>query len=251
MISLFAWFARHRCWRYWRHALPRLRNGESIRCHRSRRGRSEPPRSRQAARRQPQARGDAGVHRREARRADRRADAGRRLFHPHFQQGRGPERACLCAGAGARAGRARRRRRTSLPGSRRSPPIRITRTSASWSSRSAKLKAPVPVDLVWTSQNYHDLHNFPGLDVGVFNQMVFDALKPGGIYLVLDHAAEPGSGARDTATLHRIDADTVKKEVLAAGFVFVGSSDLLRQPADSHRSRCSIPASAAGPTSSF
>ncbi len=87
----------------------------------------------------------------------------------------------------------------------------------------AQLKAPEPVDLVWTSQNYHDFHNFPGLDVGVFNQLVFEALKPGGTYLVLDHAAEPGSGARDTGTLHRIDPETVKKEVLAAGFVFVGS----------------------------
>jgi predicted methyltransferase len=98
----------------------------------------------------------------------------------------------------------------------------------------SELKTPEPVDLVWTSQNYHDLHNFPGIDVGVFNQLVFEALKPGGIYLVLDHAAEPGSGIRDTATLHRIDAETVKKEVLAAGFVFVGSSDLLREPGDAH-----------------
>jgi predicted methyltransferase len=98
----------------------------------------------------------------------------------------------------------------------------------------AQLKAPEPVDLVWTSQNYHDLHNFPGVDVTVFNQLVFDALKPGGTYLVLDHAAEPGSGVRDTATLHRIDPETVKKEVLAAGFVFVGSSDLLHQADDPH-----------------
>jgi predicted methyltransferase len=98
----------------------------------------------------------------------------------------------------------------------------------------SQLKLPVLADLVWTSQNYHDLHNFPGLDVGVFNQMVFDALKPGGIYFILDHAAEPGSGLRDTATLHRIDAEIVKKEVLAAGFVFVGGSDTLRQPGDSH-----------------
>jgi predicted methyltransferase len=98
----------------------------------------------------------------------------------------------------------------------------------------AQLKAPEPVDLVWTSQNYHDFHNFPGLDVTVFNQLVFDALKPGGTYLVLDHAAEPGSGVRDTATLHRIDVDTVKKEVLAAGFVLVGSSDLLHQADDPH-----------------
>jgi predicted methyltransferase len=98
----------------------------------------------------------------------------------------------------------------------------------------SKLGVPAPVDLVWTSQNYHDLHNFPGLDVGVFNKMVFDDLKPGGIYLILDHAAEAGSGGRDTATLHRIDPETVKQEVLAAGFVFVASSDLLRQPGDTH-----------------
>jgi predicted methyltransferase len=96
----------------------------------------------------------------------------------------------------------------------------------------SQLGVPAPVDLVWTSQNYHDLHNLPGLDVGVFNKMVFDDLKPGGIYLVLDHTAEAGSGGRDTKTLHRIDPETVKKEVLAAGFVFVGGSDLLRQPSD-------------------
>jgi predicted methyltransferase len=93
---------------------------------------------------------------------------------------------------------------------------------------------PAPVDMVWTSQNYHDPHNFPGLDVGVFNKMVFDDLKPGGVYLILDHAAAAGSGLRDTKTLHRIDPETVKAEVLAAGFKLVGSSDLLRQPGDDH-----------------
>jgi predicted methyltransferase len=98
----------------------------------------------------------------------------------------------------------------------------------------SQLGVPSPVDLMWTSQNYHDLHNLPGLDVGVFNKMVFDDLKPGGIYLVLDHAAEAGSGERDTKTLHRIDPETVKKEVLAAGFEFVGSSNLLAQAGDSH-----------------
>src|ERR1700734_2571547 len=98
----------------------------------------------------------------------------------------------------------------------------------------SQLGVPVPVDMVWTSQNYHDLHNFPGLDVGVFNKMVFDDLKPGGIYLILDHAAAAGSGARDTKTLHRIDPETVKAEVLAAGFKLVGGSDLLHQPGDDH-----------------
>lgn len=98
----------------------------------------------------------------------------------------------------------------------------------------SQLKAPVPVDLVWTSQNYHDLHNFPGIDVGVFNQVVFEALKPGGIYVIVDHEAEAGSGTRDTATLHRIEAESVKKEATDAGFMFIGSSDLLRQAGDNH-----------------
>jgi predicted methyltransferase len=98
-----------------------------------------------------------------------------------------------------------------------------------------ELKAPVPVDLIWTSQNYHDLHNLPGLDVGVFNQLIYANLKPGGSYFILDHAALPGSGIRDTASLHRIDVETVKQEVGAAGFVLAGSSDLLRNPADSHK----------------
>ena len=106
----------------------------------------------------------------------------------------------------------------------------------------SELKVPVPVDLVWTSQNYHDLHNLPGLDLGVFNKLVFDDLKPGGIYLILDHRAEAGSGSRDTRTLHRIDPEIVKKEVLAAGFVFVGSSNLLERPSDSHKLKVFDPA---------
>ncbi len=106
----------------------------------------------------------------------------------------------------------------------------------------SQLKTPVPVDLVWTSQNYHDLHNFPGLDITVFNQMVFDALKPGGVYLILDHAAAPGTGTADTSTLHRIDEAAVKKEVLAAGFVFVASSNLLRRSSDPHTAKVFDPA---------
>jgi len=106
----------------------------------------------------------------------------------------------------------------------------------------SQLKTPAPVDLVWTSQNYHDLHNFPGLDVAVFNQMVFQALKPGGIYLILDHATAPGAGVSQTSTLHRIDPEIVKKEVLAAGFEFVGSSDLLRRASDPHTAKVFDPA---------
>jgi predicted methyltransferase len=106
----------------------------------------------------------------------------------------------------------------------------------------AKLAAPVPVDLVWTSLNYHDLHNIAGVDVRAFNKQMFDSLKPGGIYLVLDHAAAAGSGARDTKTLHRIDPETVKEEVLAAGFKLAESSDLLRQAGDDHTLKVFDPA---------
>lgn len=94
-----------------------------------------------------------------------------------------------------------------------------------------RLVTPVQVDLVFTAQNYHDLHNFP-VDVVGFNKIVLDSLKPGGLYVVLDHSAPAGSALQDTKTLHRIDADVVKKEVTAAGFEFVGASDVLANAAD-------------------
>jgi predicted methyltransferase len=93
------------------------------------------------------------------------------------------------------------------------------------------LAPPAPVDLVFTSQNYHDLHNFP-VDVVGYNKGVLNSLKPGGLYVVLDHSAAAGSGLRDTKTLHRIDAEVVKKEVTDAGFEFVGASDALANAAD-------------------
>jgi predicted methyltransferase len=96
--------------------------------------------------------------------------------------------------------------------------------------------APEKLDVVWTSQNYHDLHDkfFGPVDIAAFNKAVFNALKPGGVFIVLDHAAEAGSGLRDTDTLHRIDPAVVKAEVETAGFRFVGESKGLRNPADPH-----------------
>lgn len=95
---------------------------------------------------------------------------------------------------------------------------------------------PGGLDVVWTSENYHDLHNktFGAIDMTRFNRMIYEALKPGGVFVVEDHAAAAGSGARDTETIHRIDADLVKREVLSAGFVFDGSSDVLHNPDDAH-----------------
>jgi predicted methyltransferase len=91
-----------------------------------------------------------------------------------------------------------------------------------------------PADVVFTAQNYHDVHNVPNIDIAAFNKSVFNALKPGGVYIVLDHAAAPGSGARDTSTLHRIDPAAVKAEALAAGFVLAGQSKVLENPQDAH-----------------
>ncbi len=106
----------------------------------------------------------------------------------------------------------------------------------------ADFHLPRPVDLVWTSQNYHDLHNIPGLKVADFDRAVYKALKPGGIFLVLDHVAPAGSGFSDTSTLHRIDPEAVKKEIMSAGFQFVGESDVLHNPKDAHTLKVFDPA---------
>jgi predicted methyltransferase len=112
--------------------------------------------------------------------------------------------------------------------------------------------APEPLDLVWISDNYHDLHDafFAPADLALINKAVFAALKPGGIYLVLDHAAPNGSGLADTNTLHRIDEASVKSEVEAAGFKFDGESDALRNPADT-REKAIFDPSVKGKTDQF
>ncbi len=88
------------------------------------------------------------------------------------------------------------------------------------------------VDLLFTAQNYHDLHNIANADVAAMDKAVFAALKPGGIFLVIDHSAPAGSGFQDTNTLHRIDEAAVKTEVESAGFKLVGESDILKNPKD-------------------
>lgn len=89
------------------------------------------------------------------------------------------------------------------------------------------LDVPEPVDLVWTSQNYHDVR----AQADAVNAAAFEALKPGGIYFILDHAAVEGGG-KETIALHRIDENIVKADVLAAGFVLEAEGDFLRNPAD-------------------
>jgi predicted methyltransferase len=96
------------------------------------------------------------------------------------------------------------------------------------------LKFPEKLDLFWISRNYHDLHDeFMGpVDIAVFNKAVYSALKPGGVYVILDHSAAQGAPANVTDTLHRIEASTVRREVEAAGFTFDSESSILANPAD-------------------
>jgi predicted methyltransferase len=101
------------------------------------------------------------------------------------------------------------------------------------------LDFPEKLDLFWISRNYHDLHDkFMGpVDAAAFNKAVYKALKPGGVYVVLDHAAAAGAPADVTETLHRIESSTVRREVEAAGFKFVSESSILANPADPRTAR--------------
>lgn len=98
------------------------------------------------------------------------------------------------------------------------------------------LAFPEPVDVIFTAQNYHDLHlamSPPGTADKV-NAALFAALKPGGVLVIIDHAAVAGSGTKDSNALHRIDPAAVRAEVEKAGFVFEAETPILRNPADPH-----------------
>ncbi len=95
------------------------------------------------------------------------------------------------------------------------------------------LGIPTKADLVWTAQNYHDVHNWAGASgAAALNKAVFAALKPGGLYVIIDHSGGPGLDDAGMNKLHRIDEALVKREVAAAGFVLDGESSALRNPAD-------------------
>jgi predicted methyltransferase len=95
---------------------------------------------------------------------------------------------------------------------------------------------PEKVDLAWITQNYHDLHiaKYGRVDMAAFNRHVYESLKPGGIYFILDHQAKPGTDEAQIAKLHRIEKSQVIREVEAAGFKLVAEGDALHRPADDH-----------------
>lgn len=111
---------------------------------------------------------------------------------------------------------------------------------------------PAGLDLIFTAQNYHDLHLEPFADdtAQKVNAAAFAALKPGGLYVIVDHHATAGSGLAAADSLHRIDIEQVKREVTAAGFVLDGESEVLANTTDPRTANVFDP-SIRGKTSQF
>jgi len=99
-----------------------------------------------------------------------------------------------------------------------------------------QFKLPQKIDLFWITQNYHDLHiaKYGAVDMAAFNRHVFDSLKRGGVYFILDHQANPGVTDAQIAVLHRIPKSQVIAEVTAAGFKLAAEGKFLNRAADDH-----------------
>jgi len=93
-----------------------------------------------------------------------------------------------------------------------------------------------PLDIAWVTQNYHDLKiaKYGVVDIAAFNRAVFAALKPGGVFMVIDHEAPAGMAVDDIAKMHRIQKAQVIREVEAAGFKLANEGTFLRHPGDDH-----------------
>jgi predicted methyltransferase len=109
------------------------------------------------------------------------------------------------------------------------------------------VELPQNIDAVFIVLYYHDLP-INKLDTAKFNARVFNALKPGGTYFIVDHNAAPGSGMRDTEKLHRIDPAVIKQEVKAAGFELIEDSKLLSNPGDDYTKGVSFAPGSRGTT---
>jgi predicted methyltransferase len=97
----------------------------------------------------------------------------------------------------------------------------------------ANFVTPEPVDVVWTSDNLHDMHNGPaGADLPAALKGIFNSLHKGGVFIVIDHRAAKGAGKDVTSSLHRMDEDIAKQEIEAAGFKLAGESKILTNASD-------------------
>ena len=98
-----------------------------------------------------------------------------------------------------------------------------------------------PADVLWLHLFYHDLHTAliqaKGATAAQFNRAGYARLKPGGSYVIVDHAAAAGAGTRDAQSLHRIDPASIRDEVEAAGFVLDAQSTILSHKDDAHSTK--------------
>jgi predicted methyltransferase len=107
-----------------------------------------------------------------------------------------------------------------------------------------QIGADESLDVIWTSQNYHDIYGAVSVfaiagtsgaeETANIDRAAFKALKPGGVYIVIDHVAKVGSTEQDAKSLHRIDPAVVIAQAKTAGFVLEARSDLLANPKDNH-----------------
>ena len=98
------------------------------------------------------------------------------------------------------------------------------------------VRFPHPLDIAWVTQNYHDLKipQYGKVDTVAFDRAVYRALKPGGIFFILDHQGPPGLTPAQIAKMHRINRDVVVREVTSAGFKLAAEGKFLRRPGDDH-----------------
>lgn len=96
---------------------------------------------------------------------------------------------------------------------------------------------PRPLDLAWVTQNYHDLkiRKYGNVDTIAFDRAVYAALKPGGIFFILDHQGPLGMDEAEIAKMHRINRDDVVREVTSVGFKLASEGSFLRRSADDHK----------------
>lgn len=88
-----------------------------------------------------------------------------------------------------------------------------------------------PLDAVFLVLFYHDTV-WQKVDRAKMNAAIFEALRPGGVFVLVDHSARVGAGLQDVETLHRIEESVVKDEVQLAGFRLAAEADFLREPTD-------------------
>lgn len=111
------------------------------------------------------------------------------------------------------------------------------------------VKFDAPVDVIFMSQLYHD-QIWQKVDVAKMNKAIFDALKPGGVFFVIDHTGPGVTTVEQIDKSHRIEPALVRAQVLAAGFKLAAESDLLRNPNDPHTANV-FDASIRGKTDQF